>query len=151
MSKIDLYPQTDSSPQSAQIQTGTAFPAEKKFAADVNVMGGSIDAEFSGTVSISGLRIRMRTTTMMVTDVATAIPPVALADRNAITITNFDPTEILYLADNNLVTADRALGTTAGHEINPEESFNLDIADTITLFGRCEPGISILIKVTELA
>lgn len=38
MSKIDTYPQINSSPRDAQVVTGTTFNAEKKVGMDVNVL-----------------------------------------------------------------------------------------------------------------
>ena len=40
MSRIDLYPQSDSSPQDAQVATGTAVGS--KVGLDANIIGGSI-------------------------------------------------------------------------------------------------------------
>ena len=150
MSKVDLYPQYISSPSLAKVQTGTEFPIEKKVAADVNVLGGSVDASVTGELSITGLQIAIRTTTMDVTDVATALPSTALAQRNAITIVNYSAGDILYIGNSD-VTADRVNGTTSGYEVNPGEGFNLDITENIVLYGRAAAGKTIKIKVTEVA
>jgi hypothetical protein len=147
MSKVDLYPQIDSSPQLAKVQTGTLFPVEKKVAADVNVLN---QIDVTGEFSVSGLREAIRTTTMTVSDTAIPLPAVALTNRNSITIVNFSTTEILYIGNSN-VTADRVVGVTSGYEVNPGEGFNLDITDDIVLYGVFETGASSLIKVTELA
>jgi hypothetical protein len=108
------------------------------------------ETELTGEISISGLSEAIRTTTMLVTDVATPLPAVALANRNAMMIQNKSPTETLYIGNSN-VTADTVLGTTSGSEIGPLESQNMDIKPDIVLYARAETGKTILIKVTELA
>lgn len=106
---------------------------------------GSITGEFSST----GLKVSMRVTTMNVTSVAAPIPAVALTGRNSITIENFS-NEIVYVNQTALVTADRVIGTTSGHEIPPGNGFNLDITEAIVLHAICATGPA-LVKVTELA
>lgn len=101
-------------------------------------------------VTTPGLTVSIRTTTMNVTDVATALPAAALANRNAISVVNLDPVEILYVG-NVTVTANRAIGTTAGWEIGPLEGFNLDVTDSIILYGRAEAGKTILVKILEIS
>lgn len=113
---------------------------------DVNVIAGAMTGEFTQT----GLRTAIKITTMTVGDVATPIPAVPLTGRNSLVVTNYHATEILYVGPSN-VTANRVVGTTSGHEVNPGEGFNLDIQDDIILYGRAEAGETILIKVTELA
>lgn len=110
----------------------------------VNVIG-----EMTGEFTTSGLKIAMRVTTMNVTSVAAPIPGTALTARNSITIENFS-SEIVYVNQTSSVTADRALGTTAGHEIPPGNGFNIDITDDIILHAICVTGPA-LVKVTELA
>lgn len=102
-------------------------------------------------VVISGLFTAMRITTLNVTDTAAALPPAALTDRNSITITNLSSTDTIYISSSNTVTANRALGTTAGHEIGPLESFNINITDAIILYAIAETGKTILTKVMEVA
>lgn len=101
-------------------------------------------------VTPAGLRLHFRTTTMMITDVETALPATPLGSRNAMTITNLSTTDTLYIGESG-VTADRVLGTTAGEEVGPNSGFNVDITNEIILYGICETGKSILVKVTELA
>lgn len=117
-----------------------------KHSLDVNVAGGTISGDFTP----SGLKVAIKITTMNITDVATPIPAVPLAGRNALVITNKNTNDVLYTGPSN-VTADTVIGITSGHEINPQEGFNLDIQDDIILYGRAETGKTILIKVTELA
>jgi hypothetical protein len=109
------------------------------------ISGGTID-----TVP-SGLNEGFRVTTMNVTDVAGAIPPTALANRNAISIVNLDEAETIYCGPTLGVTADRSLGTTAGFEVGPNESFNLDVTDVISIFAIAESGKTVKIKVLEIA
>lgn len=97
-----------------------------------------------------GLTTAIRTTTMTVTDVATPLPAVPLANRQAIAIVNLDAAEVLYIGNSN-VTADRVAGNTAGWEVNAQEGFNLDVTDTIVLYGIAEAGQSILVKIMEIA
>ena len=100
--------------------------------------------------SPSGLAKDFVITTMDVTDVATAIPASNLADRVAMSITNLDGVETLYLGKIT-VTADRVLGTTSGWEVGAGESFNVDISDALTIYGRTEAGKTIRIKVLEIS
>lgn len=98
----------------------------------------------------SGLANDFVTTTMNVTDIAAPVPASALSSRVALTITNLDGVETLYLGKST-VTADRAIGTTAGWEVGPNESFNVDISDALVLYGIAEAGKTILIKVLEIS
>lgn len=108
-----------------------------------------IIGDLSGEFSSSGLKVAMRVTTMNVTSTATPIPATALTGRNSIAIENFS-NETIYVNQTALVTADRALGTTAGHEIPAGNGFNLDITDDIILHAIVATGPA-LVKVTELA
>jgi len=96
----------------------------------------------------SGLQNDFKTTTMNVGDVAIPIPATPLSDRNSLSIANLDETETLYIGDSN-VTADRVIGSTAGWEIGAGETLNFDVKDTIIIYGRCETGKTILVKVLE--
>lgn len=106
------------------------------------IEGGSIEA------TPSGLQNSFRTTTMVISDTATPIPAVALTDRNSLSIANLDSAETLYVGDSN-VTADRVVGITSGWEVGAGETLNFDVKDSIILYGRCETGKSITIKVLE--
>jgi hypothetical protein len=88
---------------------------------------------------------------MQVTDTATLLPAAALADRNAISIVNLSGADTLYIGEAATVTADRALGVTAGWEVGPGESFNVDITDDIAIYGVAEAGKTITIKVLEIS
>lgn len=144
MSRIDLYPNTKASPSTAAPATGTAVTGDK-FAQDVYIQGGGV----TGTITPSGLTIAIRNTTMDVTDVATPLPASALAQRNSMTVDNYG-TDPLYVGPAT-VTADSVVGTTSGRRINVGESFNLDIRDSIVLYGIAPAGKTIRVLITELA
>ena len=103
-----------------------------------------------GTFTFSGFRKTFLTTTMDVGDVAIEMPPVPTVDRNSISVANLSQTETVYIGNID-VTADQVLGTTSGHELPPNESFNLDIAADVILYARCESGKVARIKITETA
>ena len=146
MSKIDLYPNLKSPPAAAKVATGTAW-ATDKFGMDVNVLGGTVTGELSPT----GLKNGGRMTTMEVTDTATMLPPVALTGRNSMKVTNLSTTETMYVGFDALVTADRAIGNTAGDELGPNEAINFDVTDEVPIYAIAESGKTILIKIMELA
>lgn len=142
MSKIDLYPTSKSAPSEAQVQTGTAFTGNK-VAADVNVLN-NIDVQFSG------LNIAMKITTMNVTDTRGKVPATPLAQRNAMAISNMSVSDTIYVGPSNVV-AGRGIGTTAGWEVGPSETFNVDITENIELYAVAEAGATVLVKILELA
>lgn len=113
--------------------------------------GGPLSIASMPPIVISGLYNAMLVTTLNVVDVAAPIPSSALADRNSITITNLSATDTIYISSSPLVTADRVVGTTSGHEIGPLESFNINITDAIILYAISESGKTILTKVMEVA
>lgn len=106
--------------------------------------------DLNATVYPTGLANDFRITTMNVTDVAAPVPATALAARVALSITNLDAAEILYVGKST-VTANQALGITAGWEVGPGESFNIDIGSTLILYGRAEAGKTILVKILEVS
>jgi hypothetical protein len=114
---------------------------------DVNVIGGTV----TGELTLSGLRIAGRNTTMNVLDVATVIPAIPLASRNTITVTNMSGTDTLYIGFDTGVTADSVIGITSGFPVGPQQGFNLDVTDEVELYGIAEAGKTIKIIVTELA
>lgn len=114
---------------------------------DVNILGGTLTGEFVQ----AGLFNAGKITTMDVGSTAVAIPTTALSGRNSISVTNLSETDILYIGFNSSVTADRVNGITAGWEIGPREGFNLDIQDDIPIYGITEIGVTVKIKVMELA
>jgi len=114
---------------------------------DVNVIGGAVTGEFVQT----GLHTAGKITTMLVGDTATVIPTTALSDRNSLSLTNMSPTDTLYVGFTSSVEANDNVGILAGWNVGPNEGFNLDIRDNIILYGICETGKTVKIKVMELA
>lgn len=151
MSLLDLYPTQSSGPPEALVNTGTIFPLVDKVAQDVNVLGGTITGTFTGTFTPKGLSTDFIITTENVTDVAAVMPAGGnLTARNAMAIRNLDATETIYLGKIG-VTADQAVGTTAGWEVGAGETFQIDITDAITLYARAETGKTVKIKIFEVA
>lgn len=103
----------------------------------------------SGTFSPTGLTKGLLVTTMTITDVAVKLPLSALLKRNAISIQN-KGIEMLYLGNAN-VTADSVEGITSGWEVFAKSYMNFDITDDIEIYGICETGKTVLIKILELA
>lgn len=103
----------------------------------------------SGAVVPAGLRTAGRITTMLVGVTAVQLPATALANRNAMSITNLS-SQILYIGFDASVTADSAIGTTAGWEVGIGEGFNIDITNNIPLYGIVASGTA-LIKIMELS
>ena len=103
----------------------------------------------SGTFSPTGLTTELKITTMTIGDTATKIPLSALGDRNALALHNKGAVT-LYIGNSD-VTADSAVGTTSGWEVESNSFLNLDIRDTIEIYGRCEAGQSVTVKLMELA
>jgi hypothetical protein len=103
-----------------------------------------------GNFSQAGLRVGMSITTFDVGDVAVALPPTAKPGRNAMSVANLSDTDTLYVGNSD-VTADRAVGTTAGFEVGPGENINFDVTDAVLVYARCATGKTIRVKVMELA
>lgn len=148
MSKIDLYPNLKSPPSHARVATGTDFVGDKH-ALDVNVLGGS--STVTGEISVSGLRIGGRNTTMNVTDTATKLPAVPFPDRNSMSITNLSGIDTVFIGFDSSVTADRVIGITSGAELGPNEGMNFDLTDEVEIWGITETGKTVMIKIMEVA
>lgn len=114
---------------------------------DVNVISGSISGEFTPT----GLKVQGKMTTVDITDTASAIPSIALSQRNSLSIANLSTIDTLYIGFSSSVTADSSLGNNAGWEVGPSEGFNIDIQDDIVIYGIAETGKTIRVKIMELA
>ena len=99
---------------------------------------------------MSGLSKDWRISTILLTDVAQALPTTALTDRNSVIIHNKSATEKVYIGKTN-VTADTVVGITSGWEIPANSYYALDVKDTIVIYGICETGKTATIKVMELA
>lgn len=126
--------------------SGNLRPLEVDSATGELKVTGSV----TGDITPAGLRIAGRNTTMMVGTTAVALPVVPLALRNAMSIVNLSGTETLYIGFNASITADSVVGVTSGWEIGPNEGFNIDITETIPLYGIVATG-SIMIKIMELS
>lgn len=139
MAKVDLYPQSDSSPQLAQVQTGTVFGAQKKVAADVNLVGGAVNFKSpTGPFYI---------TVATVTTVAANPIGAALTNRVSLSIRNKSAVNTVYFGASNTVTADNT--ATGGWEIGPQEDFNIDL-DATNSFYLISTGAAI-VKIMEIA
>lgn len=103
-----------------------------------------------GSFTPSGLTVGGVTNCFDITTTASALPATPQVGRNHILIHNTHETEILYVGFSSSVTADRAVGSTAGKEIYPGEEWGTDISDDIILYGICATG-PIRVKTTELA
>jgi hypothetical protein len=98
----------------------------------------------------SGLTGAIKMTTLSVGDVALPLPATPLTSRKSLVINNLDQDETLYIGDSG-VTADRVIGTTAGQEVGPGESIQIDAGPTLLVYGRVETGKSIIVKVMEIS
>jgi len=105
--------------------------------------GEPLDANFAP----SGLRIRLKISNIAITDSASPIPAIALADRNSIIIQNKDPLETLFIGESDV----EASGASEGWEVAPTSFFSTDIKNNIVLYGIAPTGKTINIKVMELA
>jgi len=103
-----------------------------------------------GSFTPSGLFTDWVITTMDVGDVAIALPILALTGSNSIIIHNKSATETLYIGKSN-VTADTVNGTTSGWEIPKNSYYALDVKNNIVIYGRCETGKTVKVKIMELA
>jgi len=107
----------------------------------------------TGSFSQAGLQNGLKTRCFLVTDVPTAIPPSAFANRNTILFRNHSAANIVFIGDTN-VTATRTAGDdTGGFEVDPNSTFAVDIKDTAlsTLYAVCETGKTALCKTLEFA
>ncbi len=91
-----------------------------------------------------------RITTLEVTSSQTPLPSTAFTDRRSLTVFNASESDVLYIGSTG-ITADRVLGTTAGWEIQPNSSINIDFAADVTIYGIAESGKTILVKIMEIA
>jgi len=114
---------------------------------DVNVIGGTV----TGEITVTGLKIAGRTTTMDIPDTVVAIPASPLANRNSLSLTNLSPTETIYIGFNLSVTANSVIGTTSGWPVGPSEGFNLDVTANIIIYAIAETGKTVRVKILELA
>lgn len=110
-----------------------------------------ITNQIEGEFVFSGLKTGGRITTILVGDVAIALPSSPLANRNAIAIRNLSETDILYIGFDNLIQANDNVGTSAGWKVEAGENLQFDITDAVVIYGIMETGITAKIQIMELA
>ena len=98
------------------------------------VVRTTLSGEVSGEFTPSGLRISGRVTEVVLSDTAwTALPPVPLANRNAINIQNYSGSQIKLNFDPTITEY-------VGVVVNDQSERNYDIKDSILIFARSELG-----------
>jgi hypothetical protein len=103
------------------------------------VVRTTLSGEVSGEFSPSGLKISGRVTEVVLSDTAwTALPPVALINRNAINIQNYSGTQIK-------INFDPSVATYTGVVVNDQSERNYDIKDTILIYAKAEIGNPVII------
>jgi hypothetical protein len=107
----------------------------------------NVVAEVTGSVTPSGLRIRMKITNLVVTDVANAIPLTALTARNSIIIENRSLTDSVFMGESGVT----ATGLNQGWEISPTSIFSTDVTNDIIIYVIAPAGKTANLKVMELA
>lgn len=107
----------------------------------------------TGTFSWSGLSTAMLTTSIQLGDTAQALPASALSGRNSLVIFNTSSTDSIFIGGSS-VTADTPVSFpdyTWGQEIPPRSFWNVDLAGAIVVYGRCQTGKTVIVKITEYA
>lgn len=104
---------------------------------------GAIEGEFTP----QGLNVALKVTKATITDTATAVPLTALSDRNSMIIRNESLSDSIFIGNSDVT----ASGSTEGWELLPNSFFSLDIKDSIQIYAIAATGISVPIKVLELA
>jgi hypothetical protein len=101
----------------------------------------------TGEFNYSGLRVRLKITNTTVTDVVSAIPLVALDNRNSIIIENRSSTDSFFIGEITVTSS----GINQGWEITPSSIFSTDITNDIVLYVIADTGKSVDVKIMELA
>lgn len=99
-----------------------------------------------GSVSFSGLRIRMKISNITVGDTAVMLPVLALTDRNSIIIENKGAFS-LFLGESDVL----ASGVFEGWELPPTAFFSTDVTDAIAIYAIAPAGQTVNVKIMELA
>jgi hypothetical protein len=103
------------------------------------VVRTTLSGEVSGEFTPSGLRISGKVTEVTLSDTAwTALPPVALVNRNAINIQNYSGTQIK-------LNFDPSIAPYTGVIVNDQSERNYDIKDTILIYAKAEIGNPVII------
>jgi len=108
---------------------------------DVSIVTGVI----TGSVSITGQSVKLKTQAFFVSDTPTKIPATSLVDRNSISIRVIG-TDVVYFGDSSLSTSN-------GYPKYRYEEIILDIKDNVgvELYVVCESGKSSEVRILELA
>lgn len=114
----------------------------------------NVVAEIPDTVDSApvGLSTDFKVTTFNIGDTESLLPPSVLATRNFMIVINLSETDSIFVGKTGVV-AGNGLGTTAGYEIPPQETFNIAIKANVEvqLYGIAESGKTVLCKVVEVA
>jgi hypothetical protein len=99
---------------------------------------------FSGSFSVSGLKVAGKVTEVTINDTTwTALPAAALANRNALAIQNYSG-QLVKINYSNSVS-----GFVGAHLPDGQERF-YDITDAIVQYAKCESGTATIV-VEELS
>lgn len=112
---------------------------------DVNVIGGVVTGNFTS----SGLSTGLSVSEITVTDVATAIPNIPLANRNGMSIRIWNPNDtsvVVYIGGAAVTAAN-------GYPRMHGEEFQIDVKDNnaVKIYGICESGKSCKVRILEVA
>lgn len=105
----------------------------------------------TGEIVPAGVEEAFLVTTLEVTDTAATIPSTALSNRKSIVIRNLSTTDSIFIGPTSSVIAGDAIGTNAGWDVGPNESFNVDFANAIEIYAIAEAGKTVKVKVFEAA
>lgn len=108
-----------------------------------------IEDAIEGALTPKGLSTELKNTVLNVSTTAIPLPATALTARNFIAIRNLDLTETLYIGNSDVVAND-SVGNTAGWQVGPNETYNVDITDAIIIYGVVASG-TIKVQIQELA
>lgn len=104
---------------------------------------GAIEGEFTP----QGLNVALKVTNTTVSDTAAAVPLTPLSDRNSMIIRNESLVDSIFIGNSDVT----ASGSTEGWELLPNSFFSLDIKDSIQIYAIAATGLTVPIKVLELA
>jgi hypothetical protein len=116
---------------------------------DVETVGGKngLDVNVLNQIASTpiGLSTAIRTQRVTVTDVATELPPIALTNRNTISVRVIG-TATVYFGDNSVSASD-------GYPKFQFEEIFMDVRDnnSVALYGICDPGQSCEVAIIEIA
>lgn len=119
----------------------TSTTVGPKVGLDVSVISGAL----TGSFTISGLFEDIKTSSLVVTDVPTAVPVTALTDRNTLSVRVWDDSTV-YFGGASVTSA-------SGYPKKKFEEISMDITDNpaVSLYAVCASGESSIIKIMEIA